>query len=49
MGSADEMAEHLDTTVVLGYANRDVCQPHIDEYKIVAKQLYKLIQNWRKL
>ena len=49
MGSADEMAEHLDTAIVLGYVSRDAGQPHIDEYKIVAKQLYRLIQNWRKL
>ena len=49
MGSADEMTEHLDTAAVLGYATQDVCRPHIDEYKIVAKQLYKLIQTWRTL
>jgi hypothetical protein len=33
----------------LGYASQDTCQPYIEEYTIVAKQLNKLIQNWRNL
>jgi four helix bundle protein len=49
MGSADEMVEHLDTVVILGYAAQDVCRPHSEEYTIAAKQLYKLIRNWRTL
>ncbi len=47
MGSANEMIEHLKTVVALGYASQDVCQPHIDEYTVVAKQLNRLIQTWR--
>jgi len=47
MGSANEMIEHLETAVALGYASQDVCQPHIDEYTVVAKQLNRLIQTWR--
>jgi four helix bundle protein len=46
MGSANEMVEHLETTVILSYVGREVCTPHIEEYTIVAKQLNKLIQNW---
>jgi four helix bundle protein len=49
MGSADEMVEHLDTAVALGYVSQDACRPYIEEYTILAKQLYKLIHNWRTL
>ena len=49
MGSADETVEHLETVVALGYAPQDACQPHIAEYTVVAKQLYKLIKNWHTL
>ena len=48
MGSANEMIEHLEQSVALKYATSEVTQPMIDEYTIVAKQLNKLIQNWRK-
>ena len=47
MGSANEMIEHLETAVALGYAPKDICQPHIDEYSVVAKQLKRLIKTWR--
>ncbi len=47
MGSANEMVEHLEMVVVLQYAPRETCQPHIEEYTIVAKQLNRLIQTWR--
>jgi len=42
MGSANEMVEHLETAVDLDYAPPDMCQPPIDEYTIVAKQLNRL-------
>ena len=48
MGSANEMVEHLEQSVTLKYTMCEVAQPLIDEYTIVAKQLNKLIQNWRK-
>jgi four helix bundle protein len=49
MGSANEMIEHLEMAVALGYASQDICHPYIEEYTITAKQLNKLIQKWRKL
>ncbi len=49
MGSANEMVEHLEQSVTLKYASLEAAQPLIDEYTIIAKQLNKLIQNWRKL
>jgi len=48
MGSANEMVEHFEQMILLGYAPKEEIQPHIDEYTIVGKQLNKLIQNWRK-
>ncbi len=48
MGSANEMVEHLETAVALKYVSQDTCQPYIEEYTVVAKQLNKLIQNWQK-
>ena len=47
MGSANEMIEHLEQTALLKYAPTKIVQPMIDEYTIVAKQLNKLIHNWR--
>jgi four helix bundle protein len=47
MGSANEMIEHLEQTVLLKYALAESVQPLIDEYTIIAKQLNKLIRNWR--
>ena len=47
MGSANEMIEHLEQTALLQYAPSETVQPLIDEYTLVAKQLNKLIQNWR--
>ena len=48
MGSANEMVEHLETAVELKYSSEEICSEYIEEYTIVAKQLNKLIQHWRK-
>ena len=48
MASANEMIEHLETAVSLDYVSPEVGQPYIAEYTVVAKQLNKLIRNWRK-
>lgn len=48
MGSANEMVEHLEQVVMLQYATTQIVQPLIDEYTVIAKQLNKLIQNWKK-
>jgi four helix bundle protein len=49
MGSADEMVEQLETAVALGYICQATAQPYIEQYQIVAKQINRLIQAWRKL
>lgn len=48
MGSANEMVEHLEQTSLLEYSPIETVKPLIDQYTIIAKQLNKLIQNWRK-
>ncbi|MDE3091624.1 MAG: four helix bundle protein [Chloroflexota bacterium] len=48
MGSANEMIEHLEQVAMLQYAAMETVQPFTSEYTIVAKQLHKLIQNWKK-
>ncbi len=48
MGSANEMVEHLEMAVDLGYSSEEICSEYIEEYTVVAKQLNKLIQTWRK-
>jgi four helix bundle protein len=48
MGSANEMVEHVEQAVLLGYTTNDIANPIAEEYVIVAKELNKLIQNWRK-
>lgn len=49
MGSANEMVEHLEQAIMLNYVACDSTQLLIDQYTIVAKELNKLIQSWRKL
>ncbi len=49
MGSANEMVEHLEQSVLLMYIPAEIAQPLTEEYTVVAKQLNKLVQNWRKL
>jgi four helix bundle protein len=48
MGSANEMVEHLEQVILLSYSTTEIVKPLADEYTIVAKQLNKLIQNWKK-
>ncbi len=48
MGSANEMVEHLEQAMLLTYCSHDTAQPIAHEYDVIARQLYKLIQNWRK-
>ena len=47
LGSSNEMIVHLEITRELGYAELVVCNQLIDEYTIICKMLYRLIENWR--
>ncbi len=47
LGSANEMIVHLEIVRELGYAPPEVCNSLIEEYTVVAKMLYRLIESWR--
>ena len=47
MGSATEMEVHLEIARELGYVGADKSAQLIDEYRILARQLYRLIEKWR--
>jgi len=49
MGSANEMEVHLQVTRDFGFADASECHRLIDEYKIIGKQLRRLIERWRTL
>lgn len=47
MGSANEMAVHLEIAIRLDYVARDVCAPHIEQYDAIGRQIHMLIARWR--
>jgi hypothetical protein len=47
MGSATEMEVHLEIARELGYVTDEECARLVDEYQIVARQLYRLIEKWQ--
>lgn len=47
LGSANEMSVHLEITQELGYAQATLCHTLTDEYTIICKMLYRLIENGR--
>ena len=47
MGSANEVLVHLEVAGELGYASDDERRSLGDRYRVVCRQLNKLIQNWR--
>ncbi len=47
MGSANEVLVHLEVAGELGYATPDQRCALGDDYRVVCRQLNKLIQNWR--
>ncbi len=47
MGSATEMEVHLEIARELGYITVDACAGLVEEYRILARQLYRLIEKWR--
>ncbi len=49
LGSANEMIVHLEITRALEYASADTCASLIEEYTVICKMLYRLIENWRTL
>jgi four helix bundle protein len=49
MGSANEMEVHLRMTRDFGFADESECHRLIDEYKVIGKQLRRLIERWRTI
>ncbi len=47
MGSANEVLVHLEVAGELGYASADERKSLGDDYRVVCRQLNKLIQRWR--
>ena len=47
LGSANEMIVHLEITRELEYAKPESCNTLIEEYTVICKMLYRLIENWR--
>jgi four helix bundle protein len=49
MGSATEMEVHLDIAFTLRYISEQQHKHLIDEYQLIARKLYRLIEAWRKI
>ena len=49
LGSANEMVVHLEITRQLEYAKADVCNELIEEYTLICKKLYRLMENWHTI
>ena len=47
LGSSNEMIVHLEITRDLDYADSGRCKGLIDDYTIICKMLYRLIESWR--
>ncbi len=47
LGSSNEMIVHLEIARELGYAEAGLCNNLIEEYTIIARMLYRLIENWK--
>ncbi len=47
LGSTNEMIVHLEVGHAIGYFTPDDIDPLIAGYEVVAKQLYRLVQNWQ--
>jgi len=49
LGSSNEMIVHLEIMREIGYSGSDECNQLINDYTIICKMLYRLIENWRSL
>jgi four helix bundle protein len=47
LGSSNEVIVHLEITRELGYAEPTDCNALIEEYTVICKMLFRLIENWR--
>jgi four helix bundle protein len=49
LGSANEMVVHLEIARQLEYAQADRCNELIEEYTLMCKKLYRLMENWHTI
>ena len=49
LGSANEMIVHLEVTRELEYAKPETCNALIEDYTVICKMLYRLIENWHTI
>jgi four helix bundle protein len=49
LGSANEMIVHLEITQALEYAKPEICNSLIEDYTVICKMLYRLIESWRTI
>ena len=49
LGSANEMTVHLEITRHLHYAEPETCDALIEDYTIICKMLYRLIEKWHTI
>ena len=49
LGSANEMIVHIEVPRELDYAKPEMCNSLIEDYTIICKMLYRLIENWHTI
>ncbi len=49
LGSSNEMVVHLEIARELNYSKAETCNSLIEEYTVICKMLYRLIENWRTI
>jgi four helix bundle protein len=47
MASANEMEAHIEVALDLSYISAVDAKPLLDQYRVIGKQLHRLIENWR--
>ena len=47
LGSTNELIVHIQIAQTLGYTSREESDGLIEDYRIVGKQLTRLMENWR--
>lgn len=49
LGSANEMVVHIEIACELEYAKVETCNILTEDYVVICKMLYRLIENWRTI
>ncbi len=49
LGSANEMIVHIEIANALHYAPAETCKTLMEDYNIIGKMLYRLMENWHTI